>query len=450
MSNNLLANYRVQIIIRVILLVTLCILLAVALFNTNWFFTPLVLGILIAISTYNLIAYNERTNRDISTFLISLKQGNFTNKYTPSSKGRSFDEMERLFEDINLSFQKVNEDKESHYQYLKALNDNIGVAILSYLDNGKIQMINPYAKKLFNKPHFNVIDDLKAIDNKVFKKIKELETGGNDVVKTVLNNEVLYLSITCRTFINQGETYHIVLIQNIRKALEDRESEAWQKLVRVLTHEIMNSVTPISSLSTAINQSLKNIDQWSEITEEDKTDILFSLETIKNRSNGLVSFVKAYKDYARDIDLNKSEIVLKDLIERIQNLFINDKESKGLKITKEILPENLKVKADEGLIEQVLINLIKNANEAIDSIEEGEIVIKSFKQADKVIIEVGDNGKGIDPDIIENIFVPFFTTKRLGTGVGLSLSKKIMQLHNGDIQVRSSREGTVFTLLFDN
>ena len=450
MNRSPLANYRFQIIMRVIVLLALCAMMGAALFYTNWFFTPLVIGILIFIVTYSLIAYNEKTNRDISTFLISLKQGNFTNKYTPSSKGESFNELEQLFEDINQSFQKVNEDKESHYQYLKALNDNIGVAIISYLDNGKIQMVNPYAKKLFSKPHISNIEDLKSIDGNVYNKIKELENGGNDVVKTVLNNEVLYLSVTCKTFINQSETYHIVLIQNIRKALDDRESEAWQKLVRVLTHEIMNSVTPISSLSTAINQSLKNIEEWSEINEEDKTDILYSLETIKNRSNGLVSFVQAYKDYARDIDLNKAEMKVTDLFNRVQNLIQTDKQYKGLKIDTEVTPENLKVRADEGLIDQILINLIKNACEAMESIKDGQIVIRAFKQADKVVMEVEDNGSGIDSEIMDNIFVPFFTTKRLGTGVGLSLSKKIMQLHGGDIQVRSSNEGTVFSLQFDN
>ena len=450
MNRSPLANYRFQIIMRVIVLLALCAMMGAALFYTNWFFTPLVIGILIFIATYSLIAYNEKTNRDISTFLISLKQGNFTNKYTPSSKGESFNELEQLFEDINQSFQKVNEDKESHYQYLKALNDNIGVAIISYLDNGKIQMVNPYAKKLFSKPHISNIEDLKSIDGNVYNKIKELENGGNDVVKTVLNNEVLYLSVTCKTFINQSETYHIVLIQNIRKALDDRESEAWQKLVRVLTHEIMNSVTPISSLSTAINQSLKNIEEWSEINEEDKTDILYSLETIKNRSNGLVSFVQAYKDYARDIDLNKAEMKVTDLFNRVQNLIQTDKQYKGLKIDTEVTPENLKVRADEGLIDQILINLIKNACEAMESIKDGQIVFRAFKQADKVVMEVEDNGSGIDSEIMDNIFVPFFTTKRLGTGVGLSLSKKIMQLHGGDIQVRSSNEGTVFSLQFDN
>lgn len=447
-NSNPLSSFRFQVILRVVLLVALCILLAGVFFYTNWFFTPLVVSILIVITTINLIRYHEHTNREITTFLTSLKQANFTNRYTTSNKGKSFDKLEKLFEDINLAFQKVSADKESHYQYLQALNDNIGVAIISYLDDGKVQLMNPSAKKLFNKPSFSNISELERVTPEVFRRVMELKQGGNDVVKTVLNNEVQYLSVTCRTFVAQEVPFHLVLIQNIRKALDDRESEAWQKLVRVLTHEIMNSVTPISSLSTAVNQTLKDSKQMAEISEEDMQDIHLSLETIENRSNGLVRFVKAYKDYAKDIDLTITEFSVQGLISRVNSLLSGGLDEQAITLKIDIRPSTLSVQADEELLEQVLINLIKNAIDVLTEKNSGAINIRGYKEGTSTIIEVQDNGPGIAEENIENIFVPFFTTKRKGTGVGLSLSKKIMQLHGGDIQVSTSESGSVFRLVF--
>lgn len=448
MNYNPLSSFRVQVIFRVILLVLLSITFSAVLYFTNWFFTPLVLGILILIVTLNLINYHEKTIREIGTFLTSLRQGNFTNRYIQRQKGKGFDELELLFEGINLAFQKLSADKESHYQYLKALNDNIGVAIISYLDDGSIELMNPSARELFNKPGLRTISDLERVSPDVYKKLMELKSGGADVVKTVLNNEVQYLSIICRTFIAQEITYHLVLIQNIRKALDDKESEAWQKLVRVLTHEIMNSVTPISSLSTAINQTLKDNSKIADLKAEDIEDIQLSLETIENRSNGLIQFVKAYKDYARDIELNLSEISIESLLRRVSNLIKSLKTGVNVNLIVEVSPSNLTCLADEGLLEQVLINLVQNAVEAIDAKENGIIKLKGYKDLNNIIIEIDDNGCGIDKENLENVFVPFFTTKRRGTGVGLSLSKKIMQLHKGDILLNTSPEGTTFRLLF--
>ena len=447
-NNNPLNNFRVQVVLRVILLVVFSISFAAVIFYTNWFFTPLVIGLLILITTISLIRYHEKTNQEINTFLVSLKQGNFTNRYTTTNRGKSFDKLELLFEDINLAFQKVSADKESHYQYLQALNDNIGVAIISYLDDRTVQLMNPFAKKLFNKRSIGNIDDLERVAPEVYRKIIDLKDGGSEVVKTALNNEVQYLSIVCRTFIAQEVCYHLVLIQNIRKALDDREAEAWQKLVRVLTHEIMNSVTPISSLSTAVHQTLKDSDRMKSISEEDMKDIHLSLETIENRSKGLVGFVKAYKDYARDIDLDIIEVAVEDIFSRVKYLINVKKDNTPIEINLEVKPSGLTIHADEGLMEQVLINLIQNAMDVLKEREHGLINMKAFKEIDKIIIAIEDNGSGISAEHIDNIFVPFFTTKREGTGVGLSLSKKIMQLHGGDIQVRSSEEGTVFRLVF--
>jgi nitrogen fixation/metabolism regulation signal transduction histidine kinase len=447
-NRKILHSFRIQIIIRVVALLALCILLSAVLTSTSWFFTPLVIILLILITTINLIHYQETTNRDITVFLTSLRQSNFTNHYFPKKKGKSFDQLEELFHDINESFLKVNLEKESHYQYLQALNENIGVAIISYLNSGEIQLINTAAKNLIRKPILSNISHLEQIAPDVYQQVKALETsGGSLVIKTMMAGDQYDLSITCRYFVAKDVPFHVVLIQDIKKALDDKESQSWQKLVKVLTHEIMNSVTPIASLSEAVNQSMKTSDIKS-LDQEDIDDLQISIETIENRSKGMVKFVNAYKDYARDLELNKETVAIEKLVSQVSRLLEPLLDQHNIKLTVSIEPKTLQVNVDPGLIEQVLINLVKNASEALKETKNAMIKITVTNKNQYCNIQVNDNGSGISTENLENIFVPFFTTKRKGSGVGLSLSKKIMQLHAGDIEAASTEKGTTFKLQF--
>jgi len=446
-GKDILRGFRINIIARVLIMLTLCVLLGGVLTSTNWFFTPLVIIILIVITTVNLIRYQETTNRDITVFLTSLKQSNFTNHYFPKRKGKSFDQLEELFHDINESFHKVNLEKETHYQYLQALNENIGVAIISYLENGEVQLINTAAKNLIRKPILGKINNLEQIAPDIYSKIKSLESdGGSVVISTSLYDEQYELSIAVKQFVAKDVPFRVVLIQDIKKALDDKESQSWQRLVKVLTHEIMNSVTPIASLSEAVNQSMKTSDIKS-LNEEDVKDLQISIETIENRSKGMVKFVNAYKDYARDLVLTEEVVEVNQLITHVNRLLEPVLLEASIKLSSSIEPKSLQVKVDVGLIEQVLINVVKNAIEALNATENATINIKAQKHDHNCVIRIIDNGTGISPEHMRNIFVPFFTTKRKGSGVGLSLSKKIMQLHGGDIQVKSSESDTIFTLL---
>jgi len=334
-------------------------------------------------------------------------------------------------------------EKESHYQYLQALNENIGVAILSYLEDGTLQLVNPAAKALFNKPVLNKIDDIKSLSPIIYEVINKLSKGGNETVQTKIGGIEHELSITGRQFILEKEASHVVLIQDIKSALDHKESESWQKLVRVLTHEIMNSVTPIVSLSKAVNSSMQS-QNISDLTEEDKDDLLMSIQTIENRGKGMVKFVNAYKDYARDIVLAYEEVDIGDLTRGVQSLFRPIFIEKNITLTISVKPSVISVEIDKGLIEQVLINLVKNAIEALDS--GGTIDISISKKEQSCQINVADSGSGISHDVLRNIFVSFFTTKRKGSGVGLSISRKVLQLHNGSIKVNSSEKGTRFIL----
>lgn len=421
--------------------------LAVILQRTQWFFTPLVIGILILLAVFNLIYYVEKTNKDLTQFLLSIKQGGFTNVFKGKQRGMSYAGLSGAFNDVINEFQRISIEKESQYQYLQALNENIGVSVISYdQDTGKIEFLNPAAKALLFKPNLLKIKDIASIDQNLLTTIKTLNSGERQVIKVVLNGEVVQLSIQIKDFVLQEKQFRLVLLQNINSELEQKEVEAWQKLISVLTHEIMNSVTPIVSLSSAINQMMINHDR--QALEEDKEDIMLSLQTIENRSKGLMRFVNAYKDFSKTPELNLTEFDLFAMIKRITHLLAPDMSKRGISLSMDLKGKDLFVKADNELIEQILINLFKNAIEVLDSGDEiGVTARKGSRQNVELVIE--DNGPGIAPEVLDKIFIPFFTTKQKGTGIGLSFARQVMKLHRGSISVNSELgKGTRFDLQF--
>ena len=212
--------------------------------------------------------------------------------------------------------------------------------------------------------------------------------------------------------------------------LDENEVQAWQKLTRVLTHEIMNPVTPIASLTTAVNQIMYDrATQKKDIYHLDPEaleDVYGSLETIEKRSKGLLKFVEAYKDFSRDPELKMQKVNLTNLIDQVLDLLKPGLEKDGLNISKLYGADGIFVLADPVLLEGVFINLFKNAAEALANQSQGEISVGIDKGADHYIAKIRDNGPGIDKDTLEKVFIPFYTSKKGGSGIGLSISKKIM------------------------
>ena len=444
-----LKNFRLNIIIRVLLIMVLSLVLAFVLIKTEWLFTPIVIGILLISMATSLTWYVEKTNSDLTQFLLSIKQGSFTNIFKGTGKGSNQAQLSQAFNAVIEEFQKISIEKESQYQYLRTLNENIGISIISYTGDGEIELINPAAKNLLKKPYLKNIKDIEAIDPALHKAIVTLHSGERQVIKAYIKDEIIQLSLHVKDFILQNKSFRLVLLQNIHIELEQKEVEAWQKLISVLTHEIMNSVTPIVSLSSAINQMLHNED-LSKLPADDQEDIIASLQTIENRSKGLLKFVNAYKDFSKTPELKITDVNIVSMIERLTSLLKPDLEKSNIRLVMDIKASELKVKADHELLEQVLINLIKNAIEALDGAENGEISIAVRRAgAKKIAMTIEDNGPGMSKETIDRIFTPFYTTKKKGTGIGLSFARQIMKLHNGSITVQSElKKGTVFHLEF--
>ncbi|MBN1111797.1 MAG: GHKL domain-containing protein, partial [Bacteroidales bacterium] len=281
-----------------------------------------------------------------------------------------------------------------------------------------------------------------------------LKPGENTLVKINEKDDLLQLVISGTEFKINDRVIILATIKNIQNELEEQEAESWQKIISVLTHEIMNSITPITSLSSTVSGMLKlttsNGDDSPVFDQETSEEIYMAVKTIHKRSSGLLDFVNTYRNLTRIPKPNFKIVRVGEVLSDLMPLFEHESKNSNIKINYSIEPDDLKFSIDTNQIEQVLINLINNAVNALSDNDNGVIQINSFlNKRGRVTVQVSDNGKGILPDVLDKIFIPFFTTKKQGSGIGLSLSRQIMRMHGGAINVHSELNvGTTFTLTF--
>jgi nitrogen fixation/metabolism regulation signal transduction histidine kinase len=422
--------------------------------ETDYHVTPILVGIIILFQIYSLIRYVDRTNRDLTSFLESIRFSEFTRSFQIEGMGSSFDELNRAFNDVISDFQKVRSEKEEHFHYLQSIVQNIDVSIIAYRKDGTVEMINKAAKQLFQIHSLKNVKLLEKLSDELVNTLLNISPGENTLVKVQDQDDILQLAIYATEFKVKDKLIILATINNIQNVLEEQETEAWQKLIRVLTHEIMNSITPIASLSSTLEIMLKGITEGGDIKEEMDLDtvmeILQALQTINKRSTGLLHFVNTYRNLTRIPKPNFKIFHVKDLYKNLYLLMEEEITSNKIKFVTQIEPENIEVSADEQLIEQVIINLIRNSIHALENHKNPLIELKAFvNKRGRVTMQVADNGTGILPEVLDKIFIPFFTTKQSGSGIGLSLSRQILRLHNGTITANSVPEKeTVFTLTF--
>ncbi len=412
-----------------------------------------VISIAVVVEVVFLILYVERTNMMLTTFLNSIRYSEFSSSFEVKGLGSSFDVLKNSFNNVINDFQRISTDREIHYHYLKNVVEHVGIALIAFRSNGDVEIYNHAAKLLFRMDHLRNVNSLKGFSSTLYEKIISLRSGEKAMVKLQQHDELLQLAMYATEFKLRDRTIILVSIQNIQSELEEQELEAWQKLIRVLTHEIMNSITPIASLSSTINQMLEEIHeetQESFTCDETFNDISSAVRTIERRSSGLLKFVQSYRNLTRIPKPNFTIFPIRSLFDNLHNLFAEELHSAGIEFTIKIVPEELELTADESMVEQILINLVQNAKHALRDRENGRIGIAAFVgQNSKPVIQVYDNGAGILEDVIDKIFIPFFTTKPSGTGIGLALARQMMRLHGGTISVRSVMGvETIFSLRF--
>jgi two-component system nitrogen regulation sensor histidine kinase NtrY len=448
-------NFRIVTFFRILLL-SATIFLFFYTFTTQYHITSILVGCLILYQIYSLIRYVDKTNRDLASFLESIRFSEFTRSFQDEGMGSSFDTLNKAFNNVIKDFQEIRSEKEEHYHYLQSIVQNIDVSILAYQKDGTVEMINKATKKLFQVHNLKNIMALESLSKELVKCLLNLKPGENTLVKVQDEDDILQLAIYATEFKIHNKLIILATIKNIQNVLEEQETEAWQKLIRVLTHEIMNSITPIASLSSTLDIMLKEIsDRKTEsgtpkINMATAEEIQQALQTINKRSTGLLHFVNTYRNLTRIPKPNFQIIKISELFKNIFLLMEEEIRRTTINLKVNIKPNNLEVSADEKLIEQVLINLIKNSISALENKKNGSIILKAYQnKRGRVTMQVIDNGQGIIREVLDKIFIPFFTTKQRGSGIGLSLSRQILRLHGGTISAFSEPEKeTIFTLTF--
>lgn len=449
-------NFRFQIIFRVLLFCASIYIFFLLLLNTKLYATILIVGVISLFQIYALIRYIEKTNHDINRFFLAIKYDDFSQSFTNRGLGSSFKEITRVFNEVMKKFQKTRSESEEQYHYLQTVVQHVGIGLIAFKSNGDVNLINTAAKKLFKVAQLKNIKSLKNFDHNLVNILFQLKAGEKKLVKVGNRNELQQLVIYATEFRLKEQKYTLVSMQNIHGELEEKEIEAWQNLIRVLTHEIMNSITPISSLTATVIDLLGPIEEKKgketekPINTEKLMDINNALKTVHKRSQGLMHFVSSYRNLTLIPKPDFKVFTLEELFMRVEDLMMNKFKEKGIHFVWIVEPKTLELTADPGLVEQVLINLLLNSSDAVMDQENKRITLSvKLDERSRVMIKVIDNGSGIVEEALEKIFIPFFTTKKMGTGIGLSLSRQIMKLHHGTINVESTPNiKTVFTLSF--
>lgn len=430
------------------MLLTLSIILFFYIFfNSDLLASLIILLIIIVYQIFSLIRYIDLTNKELTRFLQSIKYSDFSQTFSKTQLGSTYKELNSAFNEVMNEFLKTRSEKEENYRFVQTVMQHIGIGLLSFNQEGKIEFINNAAKKIFRVNYLTNINGLNKIEEGVSEKLQSIKPGEKGTIKLSWENEVQQLVVYPAEFKLRNQKFTLLSLQNILPELEEKEMEAWQKLIRVLTHEIMNSITPISSLASTV----KGIITGGNLNEQEtKEDMKLAIDTIQKRSDGLIHFVDNYRSLTTIPKPNFKIFPVKELFHRINKLMEPEISRKNISFFVQISPESLELTADPDLVEQVLINLLVNSIHSVLETDNPRIkLIASFDNLGKIVIKVIDNGSGINEDMQEKIFIPFFSTKKNGSGIGLSLSRQVMRSHGGTIRVSSKPNiETVFTLSF--
>lgn len=440
-------SFRANIVVRVFILVGLLLGMLLCFSTEGLYLTGIAAFILVVISTVNLIRYLEASNRNMAYFLEGIHFDDYVSTGTGKHKGKTFEELHGAFSVINDKFLEIRAEKEANHQLLHSLVGKVEIGIICFDQEGEIILLNQAFKKLLQKPHLVNFKSLQKIDPVLYEGIKALLPGEKKLIKTVIKGKPLNLSAQSLQLNLLDRTFRMVLLQDIRSELEEQEFASWHKLIRILTHEIMNSVAPISTMSGAMNETLT---QKDELGDKDIQRLRKSMEVIQRRSENLMSFTETYRNLTRIPPPQLEKVQLPELLQGIQELFRSELEEKQIQFQLSTPNEQIFIQADPTLLEQVIINLVKNAIEAVEEVASPAISIQIRRPLEgETHLMVIDNGQGISPENLDKVFVPFYSTKENGSGIGLSLSRQIIMMHKAHLEIQSRvGEGTAVSIIF--
>lgn len=447
--------FRVKIISRIILLGATIGGFTYFIQKKDYYFTSLELLILAILLAIELIYFIEKGYRQLNGMLQSVKEKDFNISFKPAEKDGIFVTLARLLNELTEGYREVRIEKEVHYQFLNHIVDHVNQVLVCFDLEGKVILANLASRKLLKGSEIKHISSFEVLDPQLPSILQQLVEGQEKVIAFTHKGERVQYAITSSSIKLLDKQSKLVVMHDISQPLREQELESYRKLIRVLTHEIMNSVTPILSLSEAMNDTLRFPDTstrpLSDLTQQESIDLAEGYQAIETRSRALMRFVNDFRSLTKLPEPNIAPIDVDGLIKPIASLFKPILDNKGIKSSLIIDRAVNSLMVDKDLIEQVLINLIKNAIDALEGISTAQIDVEVYASEGKTIVTVSDNGIGITPESLDSVFVPFYSTKAEGSGIGLSLSLQIMRLHSGTIKLKSTPgQGSVFMLIFPN
>lgn len=421
-----------------------------SLLRADWIGTPVLsLGVAL-VFIYQLINLLEKSYKDFAQFINNVSYNDFssTSSFAPTDESsRHFLEAQKIILD---KLRKLRADRGAQHQFLHLLIEQVDTALISFDADDRVTLINRAARNLLGARFVPSLDRIRNASPALAETIEQLRPGEQQTFIMNRDGTEQPLMVSLTEFRLLDSTHRLISIQNIRQAMDEKELESWQKLIRVLTHEIMNSMTPIVSLSHYLQQLTEDGEKLALLSNpesESFEDMKRSIDSIASRSQGLIGFVETYRSLSNLPRPEPAAVPVCKLFDRVTTLLQQDLDSSAITVQIRSDPGHV-VLADEGQLEQVLLNLVKNAIDAVNQTVEPAIGLRSRKaDPDRLLIEVTDNGAGMDRRLMDNIFTPFFTTKDTGNGVGLSLSRQLARLNNGTLTATSTvGKGSCFTL----
>jgi two-component system nitrogen regulation sensor histidine kinase NtrY len=448
-------KFFLNVLTRVILIVLSSAVLGIVLqhIDGGYYYTLAGIIFLIMLQTWLLVKQVNKTNADLEKFLSSVQDHDSSIRFYENTKNTTFKKLHDRMNNLNTIIHNVKIENERTGHFLHTVVEHVDIGLLSFDMNGKIEIYNRAAKRYLNVQQPRQLSSLKSMNDEIFNIINTIKPGQEILHKMKIDSLLQSILVKAAELKFESNIIKLISFQDITNELDKKELDSWQRLIRVLTHEIMNSISPITSLTKVISGYFKKKVDGSQIPLENIdyqviSKTLSGLDTIEETGKGLLDFVDKYRSLTSLPKPDLGKFTINSLFWKCKLLMESDI-PKNIKITASVYPEDISIVADYAQIEQILINLIKNAVEALSEKKNGIIHLKAFYADDSTLVQVEDNGIGISGDIIEDIFVPFYTTKKNGSGIGLSLSKQIMQNHDGTISVNSApNKGSEFTLKF--
>lgn len=445
------SRFNIRVIFQVALIAITSGLFLWAVSQENKIVTSVSLFVVWILQIWLLIRYVNNTNNHLLLFLQSFQFDDSSITFNKQKK-LPFKEIYREFNRIIEHFQDLKIEKEVEHQYFEHVVKHVETGLIAWDENEKVHLLNRTAKRILQIPHVVYLQGFRAVQEELPARLMHINPGRQEVLKLFDGHEIKNLYIRASEFMVQEEKIKLVSLQNIQPELEEREAEAWQRLIKVLTHEIVNSVGPIKLVSSSLMKALVSkgrIMKPGDLTKEAIENTFAGLKAIYNRSQGLSKFVDDYKTVTEIPKPDIQHVSVNDLIQGVVSLLKKGLFIENIEVKLEIKPSDLVFFMDRKMVEQILLNVLKNAAYALADHSSPRITLRCYENEGNKIIEVEDNGTGIPFNILDYIFMPFFTTKKEGSGIGLTLSRQLMKAQRGQIKIYSREgEGTLVSLIF--